>query len=439
MSEDDERARKQAYLNEEIIEKNFNPEDFIEFCERSRGADIDLWTLEELKQCVKAFTTQKPIEDYAKTDILECKVIGATRLTEAILKVQITKPDKVQGLSFKDLLFNVSTMPLGFLVQRKLSDFQWLRDCILLEFPGHFVPFIPVINIKKLDDPLELNIQMKQLTMFIDYCLTCDLFKRSSTFVNFLQVDNRSNFSKIKKIKVKKPTEARNFTTADGKIIVDYENFPEFTKRMEDYFYRFKEVCKRILAETRNFNGVLKEMSQSLSNYSGLMGEAAAISAYMPSFSKPIKDLFLKTSEVFAKLNDKIWLQTFNVDEYFHGTLKFLENQGEPLLSIYKEKDAAFGEIDSIKAKISKIVKKDKGVSKDLTDKCKVAQEKAAVLNYLSKSQTEKVLAHTVKTFYKDFMEFWTKTASELTGIQTVIAMFQDSLEISKGLMDSQF
>ncbi|OMJ66184.1 hypothetical protein SteCoe_37068 [Stentor coeruleus] len=438
MSEDEERARKQAFLNEEIIEKNFNPEAFIEFCERSRGADIDLWTLEELKQCVKAFTTQKPVEDYAKTDILECKTINATCLTEAIIKVQITKPDKVQGLSFKDLLFKVSTLPFGFLVERKLSDFQWLRECILLEFPGHFIPFIPVINIKKLDDPLELNIQMKQLIMFIDYCLTCDLFKRSSSFTNFLQVDNRSNFSKIKKIKIKKPIEARNFTTADGKIIADYENVPEFTKRMEDYFYRFKEVSKKILAETRNFKGVLKEMSQSLSNYSGLMNEAAAISVYMPSFSKPIRDLFLKTSEAFSKLNDKIWIQAFNVDEYFHGTLKFLENQGESLLSIYKEKDVAFGEVDSIKTKINKIVKKDKGVNKDLTDKCKNAQEKAAVMNYLSKSQTEKVLEHIAKTFYKDFMEFWTKTSSELTGIQTVIAMFQDSLEISKGLMDSQ-
>jgi sorting nexin-7/30/sorting nexin-8 len=52
---EDERAEKQAFLMAEIIEKNFDPDAFMAFCEGLKGADIDLWTFPELKKCVKEF------------------------------------------------------------------------------------------------------------------------------------------------------------------------------------------------------------------------------------------------------------------------------------------------------------------------------------------------------------------------------------------------
>jgi hypothetical protein len=106
---------------------------------------------------------------------------------------------------------------------------------------------------------------------------------------------------------------------------------------------------------------------------------------------------------------------------------------------IYKEKDGAIDDVVSIKAKIGKLLKNDKEVDKKLTDKCRACQEKASVLNYLCKSQTEKVIGYSARTLFKDFNEFWVKASSELTGILTAVAMLQDSLELSKGLLDSQF
>ena len=50
------RKAKQSFLKEEIIDMDFNPDDFIEFASQQKGsADIDIWTFEELQDCVRTF------------------------------------------------------------------------------------------------------------------------------------------------------------------------------------------------------------------------------------------------------------------------------------------------------------------------------------------------------------------------------------------------
>jgi sorting nexin-7/30/sorting nexin-8 len=52
---------KKNYLTVEIINKNYNPTDFINFCvsKKENGDDLINWTLEELKQCVSEFQLQQ--------------------------------------------------------------------------------------------------------------------------------------------------------------------------------------------------------------------------------------------------------------------------------------------------------------------------------------------------------------------------------------------
>jgi hypothetical protein len=55
---EEDRAVKQGYLTEEIIEKGLDGEAFTIYCESIKGTEIDLYTLEELKDIVKAFQSQ---------------------------------------------------------------------------------------------------------------------------------------------------------------------------------------------------------------------------------------------------------------------------------------------------------------------------------------------------------------------------------------------
>ena len=55
---EDEQEQKQLFLREEILDQNYDPQSFIDFLIKKKGetaADINNWTLEELKSIVKEF------------------------------------------------------------------------------------------------------------------------------------------------------------------------------------------------------------------------------------------------------------------------------------------------------------------------------------------------------------------------------------------------
>lgn len=54
-----ERLEKQEYLKTEILEKNYSPDEFMEYCEELKGAEIDMYTLAELKTIVNDFISRK--------------------------------------------------------------------------------------------------------------------------------------------------------------------------------------------------------------------------------------------------------------------------------------------------------------------------------------------------------------------------------------------
>jgi hypothetical protein len=59
------RLAKQQYLVQEVIEKGYDPADFVAFCDTKRGSNIDLWEINELIGVVNEF---KAIVDRALQD-----------------------------------------------------------------------------------------------------------------------------------------------------------------------------------------------------------------------------------------------------------------------------------------------------------------------------------------------------------------------------------
>jgi hypothetical protein len=59
------RLAKQQYLIQEIIERGYDPADFVAFCDTKRGSNIDLWEINELIGIVNEF---KAIVDRALQD-----------------------------------------------------------------------------------------------------------------------------------------------------------------------------------------------------------------------------------------------------------------------------------------------------------------------------------------------------------------------------------
>ena len=434
---DEERNEKQQFLKEEIIDKNYDADAFISFCENYRCADIDLWTLEELKICVKTFTSKILYRNYSNGDIIDCNILKPSKLSVESTKVVITMPEKGQGspLPTNDVIYCVLTLPLAWNVKRKIGDFKWLEKELALEFPGYYIPVIDEIHKDKLEGPWKINLQLKQISLFMNYVVSSDLFKRSLCLVAFLEEENRDNLKKIKRNSIRKITDVRQMSTSDGKIACEYDNLQELTNKNSLFFDQYRDVLKKLDLESKNLNRIKLELLESITNYSSILNEIAALSTYMQVNERPMKEFYTKVSDSFIKIGEKIWQVTLTINEYLHGTMKFAKIQGQNLKDIYKEKDLAYQEVEKIKKKIAKLVAKDKAVSKDLTDKCRLLKEKAGVLNYCCRDQTEKLFLYTSRMLFEEFNEFIKKSSTSISGILTVFAMLQDSLEISKSLL----
>ena len=127
---------------------------------------------------------------YSDGDILICKSFKPTRISLESVKVSIKRPEKSSPNIFsqKDWIFNVLTLPIGWNVQRKINDFEWLQEILVQEFTGYYIPNIP--KVKKLEDPNLLNLKIKQFVLFINYLVSFDIYKRSPSLVYFLEEEN---------------------------------------------------------------------------------------------------------------------------------------------------------------------------------------------------------------------------------------------------------
>jgi PX domain len=432
----EERVTKQNYLKEEIIDKNYDAEAFVEFCEADKGADIDLWTLEELKACVKSFTTQVLQRKYSNADTLECKILKNTKLSSGFIKVLTSNPERQSTNIFspKRICCNVLTLPLGWNVQRKINDFKWLEETLRQEFPGYYIPIIPEVKKKKIDENTLKILETKKMSLFLNYLVSFDVFKRSPSLIYFLEED-REKLRKLKKQKIKKVTEVSNMTTSDGTINCEYDNLQDFTTKTGSFLDSYKEAMKKITKQTKVIKNIIFDLSVSMTAYSNMLLEISNLSSSIPVYGRPIKELYAKLSDSYTKINQRIFESSLNINEYVIGTFKYIQNQGNPLKELYKEKDAAFAESEKVKKNIAKIAAQDKGVNKDLTDKFRSLRERAGVLNYLCRDQTEKFFQYSARVLFEECGEYLNKCNTNITGILTNIAMLQDNIEVSKALI----
>lgn len=72
-----ERKAKQGFLREEVVEAGYSPQLFVAYCETQRGADVDLWSFDELHLCVAEFKKLYKPGDLPITEPLDADEIMA--------------------------------------------------------------------------------------------------------------------------------------------------------------------------------------------------------------------------------------------------------------------------------------------------------------------------------------------------------------------------
>ena len=232
---------KQKYINDNIIEKGYNPEDLSNYITRIRGVEINKFSLNELKKLIEDFKTEQlkislksvniktnkkstpfeilysDCEFQAKTSKQQETKLMEFEKEKKIINIRISEPKKEKKSFFskEQITFLIESEELNSSIRRSNTDFEWYKNELNSRYPFILVPpltkevFLSNINInipifsKKKNDEItisekeNLDKKVRYLTKFMNGILRKKILRTSPITLQFLTLDD-NNFEKYK-------------------------------------------------------------------------------------------------------------------------------------------------------------------------------------------------------------------------------------------------
>ena len=414
----DEDSEKLKYINENIIDKGYNPEDLNAFIINRRASSIEEVTLDMLKieieqfkneKLKETFTTIKKTMPLTKRDeqlnelysnqvfiikylpLQEC-ILSKFEKNKTKLNINVTngKFEKIGGL-FSQIKFvcNLTCKELGSNVIRNLDDFEWLKNQLNEKYPLIFIP--PIYNLKDKikNDPHLLS---RYINKFIRAIMRRKLLRISPMIYQFLTLEGD------KFIKYKDALNKRKFT-----LHLKMENFKS-TKESEEFHFNKPQIylpekyIKKLDLNTFNIlmeslNEYLTEVSNDFKNLNIHTKALSGIFSKLNSFAtnadlnENIKNIIAKYRTIFM-----YWSNSFEKQNLFFGLefkefFSYVNSQINELNNIYSQ-FAKFKE-DYEKSGIQLFEKKEKLFFEKKYDKWELSPEDKEKLNEFKNNYSE--------------------------------------------------
>ena len=307
-----ELEQKRSLILKEIIDKNYDQTKFINFClsKKSNGDDLNIWSFDELKSTIEEFQskfqsldiqqnlninqitnsiqTQKSDElvNQVQKDIevmnvsgteqnkpneqsiaIKCKILEKTNINDKKITVIIKNPKPVvtNFLSSNYVEYEVETKEMNWIVKRRYSDFEWLRQVLCKFNPGYMVPPLPSKKIGSRRFEMDfIAKRMKFLQKFINAVLENEVFKANEPLKAFLSMSDKNQFlSKMKELSSYQPSPyVDEFRALNGEIIIDNPDQGD----KEKYFVNITNYFKIQSQLFDRMNSNFKTLNKSLTN-----------------------------------------------------------------------------------------------------------------------------------------------------------------------------
>ena len=188
-----------------------------------------------------------------------CKRSEKTVLNDKEIKVVIQNPKNSEKslLTSQYTIYEVCTESMHWLVHRRYSDFDWLRNILSKFFPRILIPPLPgkkMGNRRFEQDFIEKR--MKFLQIFMDKVIQNETLKSSEDLYAFLSFGDRVQFDrKIKELNSIVPSQyCEDLKTLSGKLTVLYDDFNEnYYVNINNYFKLQYQVYTRLNYNMRSF------------------------------------------------------------------------------------------------------------------------------------------------------------------------------------------
>ena len=297
LDDDGDIQAKKDLLQKEIIDRNFNKEQFIDFCsvKKNNGDDLSRWTLSELKEVVNEFVKYHE-EENAKleakqkmllesqqrakeievdierlkqqnmkqqgesaTKVIICKKLEKSQLNDKQVNVEVRNPKAIETSLFKSnyITYEVFTDVTGWLVRRRYSDFVWLRETLAKFFPRMIIPPMPnkKIGSRRFEEDF-IEKRMKFLDRFTKAIVMNETFKASEPLVAFLSMTDRSQFEfKMRELTSFTPSQyIEDIKTLTGTLnLLEDDGNDMYYKNISNYFRLQSQLFERMNYNLKNF------------------------------------------------------------------------------------------------------------------------------------------------------------------------------------------
>ena len=309
---------------------------------------------------------------------IPCKLFPKTILSDQNLTISIQNPIPIDnGYFFSSyILYEINTVIQNFnnennnkifKVQRRYSDFIWLRKSLSQHFPRFFIPPIPGKKIGSRRFELDfVEKRMKKLNKFLNKLIENEYFKSSESLLSFLTVQDRTQFEyKMKEISSYFPSnfveEQRTFS---GKVLISnldsineqyHINIHNYFQIQNDIFNRLNENLKDFYSYTKQACVALEDAQKDfdllhlLSNKVKISNEIVKCYYNLSTFFKNYKRIIFNQNELIK----------FHIKDFFKNINKEGECFNEIINSRDELRDKFIEDRKTLKAKKEKLILKD--------------------------------------------------------------------------------
>jgi hypothetical protein len=385
-----EETEKMTYINENIIEKGYDPEDVANFAMKHFGLPFDKLSLEKLKTIVEQYK-DKGLNDAYKTIKLnenkkkeikenskkndkslnvrtplyspesyefETNCQQENKLMELyrnnnFITITVSEPQKEgkNGIFSKSYMsYRIQCPQLNSDVRRTYADFEWFRSKLVLRYPFRVIPPImkenvlnKIGNVLKLEsEELKEEKKLRYLNQFMD-CLTKKKILRTSPILQEFLLLNNELFKKYQNKLNNKSFELSisldNFITMKGKIKCELkENSLEEANKSIIKYNSFIDIYKKMDSYLSDVVVDLNNLNNHMNKISLLFNKLNEnITQYQCNNSEDMKNVFSNFEKMF-----KNWSTLFgNQREYFNKdfkeTINYLNLEMNEMTFIYKK------------------------------------------------------------------------------------------------------
>ena len=353
--EQDESVLKQQYINEQIIEKGYNPEDLSNFVSRRRGVKLDDLPFNVLKKSIEQFknerlnltynvskqkkdeeTKEKENQAKAKAQLekekekenekesslfdqlyspvtyeVECKAqednpLKSLEAKNIKIHITVSEPKKIEATGFfksPTYTFLITCNEINSSIRRSFGDCEWLHEKLTSQYTYRYIP--PLLKYVKIFDNSNeesLNMRVRYLNKFFEGISNKRLLRTSLALYAFLTLPED------KFLKLKSRKEPANVLDKQLTSFINYNGKMKFELTREKIIYvnSLERLISPSVSLLDKVNTTYAKLVEDLSNVSNHLQE--------------LSDLYSKLKDETRRFKSKDNMK--NVYESFSNSLK---------------------------------------------------------------------------------------------------------------------